>query len=217
MLNKNLEDLSVGTLEEDLINQGGTPQNNNIITIDDDENVDDAQLDEVANNALQIPLSAYNLNKVINKEYIDDVTIDSVINKDVVQRNPDILLVSATVWQQRIIENWGDERRLPNRLPTIPRYSTTFRKAVIPIHMQNHWNVAVLDKETKKCVFYCTLRWELGEPYYSKLKLICCLLCDGEECEIVTAPDDSFLMQYDGYNCGPMICMLAYRILNNEV
>uniref|UniRef100_A0A914YT65 Ubiquitin-like protease family profile domain-containing protein n=1 Tax=Panagrolaimus superbus TaxID=310955 RepID=A0A914YT65_9BILA len=186
--------------------QGGTPQNNGIITIDndgkkttvsdetilnhvividdDDENIDGPRLDEVVNNTLQIPLTLYNLNKVKNKEYIDDVTIDSVINKDVIQGNPDLLLVSATVWEQRIIENWGNERRLPNRLPTVPRYSMTFKKAIIPIHMPGHWNLAILDKDTKICTFYCTLRWPLREPFYSKLKLICSLLCDGQECEI---------------------------------
>uniref|UniRef100_A0A914P6T5 Ubiquitin-like protease family profile domain-containing protein n=1 Tax=Panagrolaimus davidi TaxID=227884 RepID=A0A914P6T5_9BILA len=189
--------------------------NNNILNNDgDNDNGDDPRLDEVANNVLHIPLQLYNLEKVEKKEYIDDVTIDSVVNKDVIEGHDDRLLVSATVWTQRIIKSWGPERRKPNRLPTVPRYSTTFKKAVIPIHMPGHWNCGVLDKETKKCTFYCTLRWALGEPYYSKLKLICRLLC-GEECEILIAPGDSFLLQLDGYNCGPMICMLFYRILNN--
>uniref|UniRef100_A0A914YYE2 Ubiquitin-like protease family profile domain-containing protein n=1 Tax=Panagrolaimus superbus TaxID=310955 RepID=A0A914YYE2_9BILA len=188
---------------------------NEIITVDDD-NADDARLDEVVNNAVQIPLTMYSLNKVINRQWIDDATVDSLIYKDVIEGHDDRLMVSAVVWNQSRIESWGHDRRTPNRLPTMPRYSQTFTKAVISVNNDNsHWSLAILDKNTKLCTYYCTIRSRIG-PNLQKLKLICRLLCDGEECEVVEAPANSFLLQTDGYNCGPMICMLAYRILNNE-
>uniref|UniRef100_A0A914YRK1 Ubiquitin-like protease family profile domain-containing protein n=1 Tax=Panagrolaimus superbus TaxID=310955 RepID=A0A914YRK1_9BILA len=186
-----------------------------VITIDDN-NADDARLDEAVNNAVQIPLTLHSLNKVINREWIDDATIDSVIYKDVIQGHNDRLMISAVVWNQTRIESWGPDRRSPYRLPTMPRYSTTFTKAVISVNSNNsHWSLAILNKNTKICTYYCTMRGSLG-PNLQKIKLFCRLLCGGEECEVVEAPTNSFLLQRDGYNCGPMICMLAFRILNNE-
>ena len=122
-------------------------------------------------------------------------------------------MVSAMIWDSNNVlpESWGPEKALRNKLATMPRYSNTFEKAAIPMHVRNHWNLGILDKRTRTCTYYCTLRWPLQEPQLSKLKRICRLLLGGEECHIIYAPTNSFLTQDDGYNCGPMICMIVKR------
>uniref|UniRef100_A0A914YS46 Ubiquitin-like protease family profile domain-containing protein n=1 Tax=Panagrolaimus superbus TaxID=310955 RepID=A0A914YS46_9BILA len=193
---------------------------NEIITTDD-ENVDDARLDEVVNDAVQIPLTMHDLNAVKNNGWINDQVIDSAIYKDIIQPRDDIIFVSAVVWNNRMPEYWGPQRRRRNRLPTIPQYLPEFRKVIIPVNFNNaHWSLCILDKQTKNCTFYCTLRYNIFSHNYAsqlaKIKLICRLLLNGEEVEIINALDNSYLHQIDDHNCGPFTVMLAYKILNNE-
>uniref|UniRef100_A0AC35FEE3 Ubiquitin-like protease family profile domain-containing protein n=1 Tax=Panagrolaimus sp. PS1159 TaxID=55785 RepID=A0AC35FEE3_9BILA len=185
------------------------------------ENNDDPRLDEVVNDSVQIPLKLYDLNKVKNNEWINDQVIDSVIFKDIINGQDDIILVSAICFGKIKPGYWGPEKKKPNRLPTIPSYNPNFTKAIIPVNFNNlHWSLAMLDKPTKICTFYCTLRYDIFHedhaPQLTKLKLICRLLLKNEEADIVVAPTNSFLRQLDGISCGPFIVILAIRILENK-
>uniref|UniRef100_A0A914PGD5 ATP-dependent DNA helicase n=1 Tax=Panagrolaimus davidi TaxID=227884 RepID=A0A914PGD5_9BILA len=183
------------------------------------ENNDDPRLDEVVNDSVKIPLKLYDLNKVKENEWINDQVIDSVIFKDLINGHDDRILVSALCFGKTMPGYWGPEKK-PNQLPTIPSYNPYFTKAIIPVNFNNrHWSLGILDKPTKTCTFYCTLRYNIFDKKYAsqlkKLKLICRLLLD-EEANIVVAPTNSFLRQLDDYNCGPFIAMLAKRILENK-
>uniref|UniRef100_A0A914PNG4 Ubiquitin-like protease family profile domain-containing protein n=1 Tax=Panagrolaimus davidi TaxID=227884 RepID=A0A914PNG4_9BILA len=184
------------------------------------EKNDDPRLDEVVNDSVNNPLTLYDLDKVKKNEWINDEVIDSVIFKDLINGQDDIIAVSAVCFGKIKPGYWGPEKKEPNRLPTIPRYNPNFTKAIIPVNFNNrHWSLGILDKPTKTCTFYCTLRYNIFHKNYAsqlkKLKLICRLLLD-EEADIVVAPTNSFLRQIDDYNCGPFIVMLAKRILENK-
>uniref|UniRef100_A0AC35GF51 Uncharacterized protein n=1 Tax=Panagrolaimus sp. PS1159 TaxID=55785 RepID=A0AC35GF51_9BILA len=83
------------------------------------ENNDDARLDEVVNNSVLIPLKLYDLNKVKNNRWITDQVIDSVIFKDLINGQDDIIAVSALCFGNRMFDYWGPEAK-QNRLITIP-------------------------------------------------------------------------------------------------
>lgn len=154
------------------------------------------------------------LNRIKNKYgWLDDCCIFECLITRIMENKPNFLVVNPVVWNEGYVPTYWDARRKAGRrLPTLPRYSNSWKVAFIPANVNgNHWILGVLTKRTRSLVIFDTMRNPLDGSVKEKMRCIGELLTKKLP-RIHEADSNSYFVQQDGCSCGPSVCMLAERI-----
>jgi hypothetical protein len=100
-------------------------------------------------------------------------------------------------------------------LPTVPSYIDHWEKVFIPIHVHNHYFVAIGDFESKTVMIYDGKNHKRPEIHEKLIHIMRLLGCD--ECVILYAVCyQDYPKQDDGWTCGLNLLLTSNRILSGE-